>query len=253
MNISYKNVIIIFVVLLTMGSVTLMSYNMYVGDYEAEELTQTEPVEKSKKRESESEKHSLAHEQKQNHLQSAYIGEQDREIKALAPADIRGLLAGSGMPFNGMAKAAELNGYPGPRHVLEAHEEGSLKLTDRQLEEVQKVFEEMEKDAVSLGRQLLDIEQEMDTGFSRNTISEYNLQRQVQKSAELYGKLRFVHLKAHLQMMDILDEEQVQQYISLRGYNTGDPEGSDGYESSGNQGHSHHSDNKNRHKRGSDQ
>jgi hypothetical protein len=40
-----------------------------------------------------------------------YTGEQTRIIKSLAEGDIAALLKGEGM---GMAKAAELNGYPGP-------------------------------------------------------------------------------------------------------------------------------------------
>ncbi len=45
-----------------------------------------------------------------------YAGQQTRAIKALSPEDIAGLRAGDGMA---MAKAAELNRYPGPRHVLD--------------------------------------------------------------------------------------------------------------------------------------
>ena len=44
-----------------------------------------------------------------------YAGQQTRTIKALLPADVTALLKGEGM---GMAKAAELNGYPGPLQVL---------------------------------------------------------------------------------------------------------------------------------------
>jgi hypothetical protein len=50
------------------------------------------------------------------HPLSPYAGQQTRAIKALSPEDLAGLLNGEGM---GMAKAAELNGYPGPVHVLE--------------------------------------------------------------------------------------------------------------------------------------
>ena len=44
-----------------------------------------------------------------------YAGLETREIKALSPEQIEDLLAGEGM---GYALAAELNHYPGPRHVL---------------------------------------------------------------------------------------------------------------------------------------
>ena len=46
---------------------------------------------------------------------SPYAGEERREIKSLSPQEIGDYLAGKGM---GLAKAAELNGYPGPAHVL---------------------------------------------------------------------------------------------------------------------------------------
>ena len=47
---------------------------------------------------------------------SPYAGQQARQVKALSKAEIEGLLAGRGL---GYAKAAELNHYPGPRHVLD--------------------------------------------------------------------------------------------------------------------------------------
>jgi hypothetical protein len=56
-----------------------------------------------------------------------YAGQQARTIKALSDEDIAALLKGDGMGF---AKAAELNGYPGPKHVLDLAEK--LKLTDAQ-------------------------------------------------------------------------------------------------------------------------
>jgi len=44
-----------------------------------------------------------------------YAGQQTWTIKALSEDEIAALRNGEGM---GMAKAAELNGYPGPIHVL---------------------------------------------------------------------------------------------------------------------------------------
>ena len=45
-----------------------------------------------------------------------YAGQQSREIKALSANQAQDILEGKGME---LAKAAELNGYPGPMHVLE--------------------------------------------------------------------------------------------------------------------------------------
>src|ERR1043166_1905183 len=44
---------------------------------------------------------------------SPYAGQQSREIKSLSDQEIDGLKNARGL---GLAKAAELNGYPGPRH-----------------------------------------------------------------------------------------------------------------------------------------
>ena len=59
---------------------------------------------------------------------SAYVGQQTRAIKSLSEQDVDDLLAGRG---TGFAKAAELNGYPGPAHVLELRE--PLTLSEAQL------------------------------------------------------------------------------------------------------------------------
>ena len=61
-----------------------------------------------------------------------YAGMQARAIKALSAEQIADLQAGRGMS---LALAAELNGYPGPRHVLEFVEQ--LGLTDQQRADVQ--------------------------------------------------------------------------------------------------------------------
>jgi hypothetical protein len=45
-----------------------------------------------------------------------YAGLEQRPIKALAPERVADLLAGRGASY---ALAAELNSYPGPRHVLD--------------------------------------------------------------------------------------------------------------------------------------
>ncbi len=51
---------------------------------------------------------------------SPYTGMQQREIKALSAETVSGYLAGHGMGF---AMVAELNSYPGPKHVLELAEQ----------------------------------------------------------------------------------------------------------------------------------
>ena len=71
-----------------------------------------------------------------------YAGQQHRSIKALSEQEITGLLAGKGM---GLAKAAELNDYPGPKHVLELVDK--LSLSKQQLSKTKQLFNEMEQQA----------------------------------------------------------------------------------------------------------
>lgn len=155
--------------------------------------------------------------------QSPYAGEELRGIKALSQADIEGLLAGAGTPFGGMAKPAELNGYPGPRHLLDAVEANELELTSGQIEQIEALYEEMRGEAIELGQSIIDVEQEIDDAFANGTITEEALQEKVSESADLYGQLRIVHLKYHLSTVDILTAEQVAQYNEIRGYTSDDP------------------------------
>ena len=60
--------------------------------------------------------------------QTPYAGMQARPIKALSDQQIADLKAGRGM---GLALAAELNGYPGPLHVLELADKLDLSAEQR--------------------------------------------------------------------------------------------------------------------------
>jgi Spy/CpxP family protein refolding chaperone len=159
----------------------------------------------------------------ENAIYSPYAGQEARGIKALSQDDIEGLLAGVGTPFGGMAKPAELNGYPGPRHVLDAAKAGELELTGEQQKKIESLYEEMRSEAIQLGKQIIDIEKVIDDAFSSATITKEILQKKVSESASLYGRLRFVHLKYHLVMMDVLTPQQVERYNELRGYTSTDP------------------------------
>src|SRR5205823_8867533 len=97
---------------------------------------------------------------------SPYVSQEARAIKALSKDDVAALLKGEGM---GMAKAAELNGYPGPAHVLALA--AQLKLSDAQRQQVQLVFDRMSANAKSLGAELVDRERMLDRRFAAGEIS----------------------------------------------------------------------------------
>ncbi len=142
-----------------------------------------------------------------------YAGLHEREIKALSSQQIEGLRAGRGMS---QALAAELNGFPGPMHVLELAEQ--LKLTVEQRTRVSALFSLMQKQAKDLGEELIAAERELDALFKSRQITPATLDSQTQKIAQIQGRLRAVHLRKHLDMMEILTADQVSSYQRLRGY-----------------------------------
>ena len=116
----------------------------------------------------------------------------------------------------------ELNGYPGPRHVLDAFEAREFDLTKQQHEQTKALYEKMRSGAIKLGKQIIDIEKEINDAFVNRTIAEEFLQNKVSESANLYSQLRVAHLKYHLSMIEILSPQQVEKYNKLRGYSSGD-------------------------------
>jgi Spy/CpxP family protein refolding chaperone len=142
-----------------------------------------------------------------------YAGEERREIKSLSTEEIEQLLQGHGM---GLAKAAELNHYPGPRHVLDLG--GPLELTPEQRAETQATFARMHDEAVRLGRQIVERERALDAMFAKGEIDAGKLRASTSEIAGLQGSLRAAHLAAHLEMRRILSPQQIKKYDELRGY-----------------------------------
>ena len=147
---------------------------------------------------------------------SKYRGEETRAIKSLSEADVAELLDGGGW---GLAKAAELNGLPGPSHLLDMKDE--LGLDNGQIEKIERLFVRMREDARSLGKQMIDLETELETGFRDRNIDEKTLRTVLERVAEVRSALRFAHLSAHLQTPAILSASQIDRYNQLRGYGAG--------------------------------
>ncbi len=148
--------------------------------------------------------------------ESPYVGLEGREIKALSGEEVEGLLAGEGM---GLALAAELNGYPGPKHVLELAAE--LELSAEQRAGVEAAWEAMHEEAVRLGGMVLDAERRLDELFAAGTATSEELRATLEELAELGAALRHAHLAAHLETRSLLSDEQVAAYVRLRGYHHG--------------------------------
>ena len=145
--------------------------------------------------------------------QSPYAGLQTRSIKALSEQQVADLKAGRGM---GLALPAELNGYPGPIHVLELSDQ--LGLTADQKARVQALFNSMKAEAVPLGVTLLEQEAALDQLFATHSVTADNLKTATEQIGVTQAALRNTHLKYHLQTVQILSADQMQQYSKLRGY-----------------------------------
>ena len=144
---------------------------------------------------------------------SPYAGQQARSIKALSDEYIDALRKGEGM---GLAKAAELNGYPGPAHVRALGKQ--LRLSDNQLAQITAIFHRMNAAAKSLGAEMIDREQALDQLFVKGEITHDRLAAETAAIGELNGRLRAVHLAAHLETRALLRPEQLALYQQLRGY-----------------------------------
>jgi Spy/CpxP family protein refolding chaperone len=147
---------------------------------------------------------------------SPYAGQEQRAIKALSDREISDLTEGRGL---GLAKAAELNGYPGPMHVLELAD--SLDLSGQQRAKMQELFAAMKAEAIPLGERLIAQEADLDKQFVGKTITPASLAASTDAIGTTHAALRRTHLKYHLFTLEVLTPAQVQRYAELRGYKTG--------------------------------
>jgi hypothetical protein len=144
---------------------------------------------------------------------SPYAGMQKRLVKALSDQQIADLKAGRGMS---LALAAELNGYPGPLHVLEMTD--ALGLSDNQLTRTKALFEAMKAETIPIGERIIADETAFDRLFAERTVTPASLETATSRIGADQTELRTAHLRYHLAMVDVLSPEQIVRYAKLRGY-----------------------------------
>jgi hypothetical protein len=142
-----------------------------------------------------------------------YAGQEMRNIKALSATEQSDLLVGKGM---GLAKAAELNGYPGPMHTLELAQ--ALSLSAQQLTASQALMNDHKARAREIGKLLLDAERQLDALFAAKHATHASVQQATADVGVLQARLRAEHLNTHLTQTALLSDEQVRRYSELRGY-----------------------------------
>ena len=150
--------------------------------------------------------------------QTPYAGMESRQIKALSDQQIADLRAGRGM---GLALAAELNGYPGPSHVIELAKQ--LGLSAEQRGKIQEMVSAMKSETTAIGSRLIEEERELDHQFANRTISPESLKSATATISKTQGELREAHLKYHLLTAATLDSSQSAKYAELRGYSSSAP------------------------------
>ena len=147
------------------------------------------------------------------HAASPYAHTQSSEFSTLTPREVRELRNGEGM---GLARAAELNRFPGPRHLLELKSE--LDLSQIQVARIEAIRNKMKTRAVAKGEEILRAERHLAGLFAsgRPTVTELN--RMTEHLGIMRGQLQAIHLVAHIESARHLTAEQIKDYDRLRGY-----------------------------------
>jgi Spy/CpxP family protein refolding chaperone len=148
-----------------------------------------------------------------HHAASPYAGQESRAIASLSETDVADLLGGKGWGF---AKPAELNGYPGPLHVLQLGDK--LGLTQEQHAKVKAIFDRMAANARETGAKFVEAERALDAAFKSRAVDERVLRERIERTETLRAELRRIHLAAHLETTPVLTPEQRHSYAMLRGY-----------------------------------
>lgn len=150
-----------------------------------------------------------------SNAQSPHITQLDNPVRGLDAQEVDDLLNGRGA---GYARTAELNSYPGPRHVLDLRQE--LALSTEQEQQIEIIFRRMNTEAKQVGQNIVELEQQFSNTFAQGAISESEIEEQTQQLAMLYGQYRAIHLQPHLEVQRLLSPDQIAKYDELRGYSS---------------------------------
>jgi Spy/CpxP family protein refolding chaperone len=143
----------------------------------------------------------------------SYAGQQSWTATSLSDDEVVGLRAGKGL---GLAKPAELNGYPGPMHALELADK--LGLTVEQRASIQQIFDRMAARAKIAGAAYVEAEQALDGVFRSGKADAKTVAAALATADKARAAARMAHLKAHIETTPILTPQQRAAYAQLRGY-----------------------------------
>lgn len=144
---------------------------------------------------------------------SGYVHLFQTEVRGMSEELIQTYRTGGG---GGVALLAELNGHPGPRHILDLADD--LELTSEQLEQIQALIDVIQPEAIQIGEAILAGEAALEEAFRQQTIDERSLEARLTNLGTLQAELRFIHLRTHLATVEILTPDQIERYNIVRGY-----------------------------------
>jgi hypothetical protein len=147
-----------------------------------------------------------------------YAGQQDSAVRGLSEAEINAFRNGMGI---GLARAADVNGYPGPLHVIDLAE--ALALTPSQHAAVTVLMSQARAEASAKGEEFLARYALLEQAFRDETITLASLDAYTAALGRIEGELRAIHLKYHLLTRDLLTDAQLATYARLRGYTSDTP------------------------------
>lgn len=144
---------------------------------------------------------------------SPYAGFENRAVKSLSENDLEELRRGAGW---GLALAAELNGVPGPAHLLELKNE--IGLRPDQVAAIEEIHATMQAEAQAAGARFITAEEAIEAAFREGGLEPARLRALIDAAAEARAELRFIHLRRHLDTPPLLEPAQIAAYKKLRGY-----------------------------------
>ena len=147
------------------------------------------------------------------HEPSSHAHSRGTEVSSLTDEEVRALRHGEGM---GLARAAELNHFPGPRHLLELASE--LGLGDDQIHRIRAIHDQMKSQAVAKGEDIIMAESHLADLFASGEPSAREMERITGHLGAMRGQLQAIHLLAHIEATRELSAVQVSEYDRLRGY-----------------------------------
>ena len=148
-----------------------------------------------------------------DHGVSPYAHARDDDVPTLTPDEVYGLRTGEGM---GLARPAELNHFPGPKHLLDLGSD--LDLDHVRIERIEAIHKKMRARAIAKGEEILSAERHLANIFASGQPSAADIERMTGHLGVLRGQLQAIHLLAHIESARELTVEQIERYDRLRGY-----------------------------------